>query len=237
MPRWRSPTFAGLAIALGAIVLLSACVGGPDVSVATPQHPAQSAPAPGASPQASVNPAESPSAQPEPSIDEDAPHGFATRLVIPFLGVDLPVIAGIMDEAGNPEFPLCDVAQYMPYYVQPGAAGTTYLYAHARRGMLGEMLARSLIDNGAQMLGEEVVVYTSGGWRHAYSISIVKPHATDYSIADDVAPDEERLVLQTSEGTVENPLKLQVAAEPVSSMRVPASEATASPQPRDCAPR
>jgi hypothetical protein len=227
---------AGLAIALGAIVLLSACVVGPDASVATPQHPAQSASASGASAQASANQGESPSPQPQPSTDENAPHGFATRLVIPFLDVDLPVIAGIMDAAGNPEFPLCDVAQYLPYYVQPGAPGTTYLYAHARRGMLGEMLAQSLIDDGAEMLGEQVVVYTSGGWRHTYSISIVKPHATDYSIADEVAPDEERLVLQTSEGTVENPLKLQVAAEPVSSTQVPASEALASPEPRDCAP-
>jgi hypothetical protein len=141
-----------------------------------------------------------------------------------------------MDADGNPEFPLCDVAQYLPYYSQPGAEGTTYLYAHARQGMLLSMLQQSEVNEGASMLGNEVVVYTSAGWRHVYTITAVKPHATDYTIADDVAPTEQRLVVQTSEGRVGDPFKLQIAASPTASSQVPLEEALASPMPRDCAP-
>lgn len=143
-----------------------------------------------------------------------------------------------MDATGNPEFPQCDIALYLPYYVQPGALGTTYLYAHARQGMLLSMLQRSRQDDdGASMIGEEIVVYTTGGWIHSYVITIVKPHATDYAIADDLAPNEERLVIQTSEGRVGDPFKLQVAAARRSTERADVSEAMPSPQPRDCAPK
>lgn len=142
-----------------------------------------------------------------------------------------------MDVDGNPEFPPCDVAQYLPYYSQPGTAGTTYLYAHARQGMLLSMLQHSKVDEGAAMIGHDVSVYTSDGYRYDYSITVVRPHATDYSIADDIAPAEERLVVQTSEGRVGDPFKLQVAAAPVSSVQVPVSEANPSPQPRDCSPQ
>lgn len=163
-------------------------------------------------------------------------HGFASRMLIPFFGVDLPVIAGVMDSEGNPEFPLCDVTQYLQFYSQPGEPGATYLYAHARRGMLEDMLATSQVNDGASMVGQQVIVYTTGGWRHVYSISIVKRHATDYSLADDLQPDEQRLIVQTSEGPATDPLKLQVAATPVSAEQVPLSEAIASPQPRECQP-
>jgi hypothetical protein len=170
------------------------------------------------------------------SLPGDSPHGFASRLLMPFLDVDLAVLPGMMDAEGNPEFPLCDVAQYLPYYSQPGAAGTTYLYAHARRGMLLSMLEQSKVDDGVSMLGNEVIVYTSASWRHVYTITAVKPHATDYTIADDVAPGEQRLVVQTSEGRVGDPFKLQIAADPVTSSQVTLEEALASPMPRDCAP-
>jgi hypothetical protein len=156
--------------------------------------------------------------------------------MIPFFNVDLPVIAGLMDSEGNPEFPLCDVTQYLPFYTQPGEAGTIYLYAHARRGMLADMLAASEVNDGAAMIGQEIIVYTTGGWRHVYSISIVKRHATDYSLADEIGPDQERLIVQTSEGPATDPLKLQVAAVPVSADQVPLSEAIASPEPRECPP-
>ena len=46
----------------------------------------------------------------------------------------------------------------------------------------------------------------------------------------------ERLVVQTSEGRVGDPFKLQVAATPVMSVEVPVPDALPSAQPRDCSP-
>ncbi len=146
------------------------------------------------------------------------------------------MIEGQVDADGNPLFPLCDVAQYLAYYVQPGAPGTTYIYAHARQGMLLPLLEASAQD-GQPLLGKEMFVYTSGGWRHAYSIFLVRQHATDYSLADDLAPGEHRLIVQTSEGPVGDPNKVQVAARPVSTERTGPADVTTSPNPRECAPR
>jgi hypothetical protein len=234
-PWWRARTSAGARIVIGAILLL-ACSG----PVATPSH----TPAPSPAAHTAPSPSEatsSPSDAAEPAtpavpVADSPPHGYATRLQIPFLQVDLPVIAGLMNSEGNPEFPLCDVAQFLPFYRQPGMTGTTYLYAHARQGMLLSMLQQSKVDGGAAMVGEEIVVYTSDGWRHTYAITQVKPHATDYAIADEIAPGEERLIVQTSEGRVGDPFKLQVAAAPVSSEMGDPSEAAPAPSPRDCSP-
>jgi hypothetical protein len=157
------------------------------------------------------------------------------RLVIESLGVDLRVVEGVMDSSGNPTFPFCDVAQYLPFYVQPGAVGTTYLYAHARQGMLLSLLDASEVNDGAALLGEPITVYTDGGWRFDYAISVVKRHVTDYSLADDIAPGTQQLIVQTSEGLADDPNKLQVAATPVDS--APAGDFTIpSAQPRLCAP-
>jgi hypothetical protein len=140
-----------------------------------------------------------------------------------------------MDSSGNPTFPLCDVAQYLPYYVQPGATGTTYIYAHARNGMLLSLLDASEVDDGSALVGQTVTVYTSAGWRFDYAISIVKRHVTDYVLADEVAPGQQRLIVQTSEGLADDPNKLQVAAAPVASEQI-AGYAAPPAAPRACAP-
>ncbi len=163
--------------------------------------------------------------------------GVATRLVIGYLGVDLPVVSGDLDPPGNTDsFPLCDVAQYLTFYVQPGMPGTTYLYAHARSGMLGPLLRASEVDDGAALLGQQVLVYTSGGWLFSYRIFVVNRHAVDFSLADEFAPGEERLVIQTSEGTNGTVPKLQIAAQPMWRISVPLSQAVPASNPRICAP-
>jgi Sortase domain len=240
-PRRRRPTSIGWALACGAI-LLSGCVQAqPSAATESPAWTSDPTVAPLAGPtraptRATPRVSDAPATQAPSSADERAPYGYATRLVIPFLEVDLPVIAGVMDAEGNPRFPPCDVALYLPYYVQPGANGTTYLYAHAREGMLLTMLEHSKVDGGAALVGKEVFVHTADGSRHDYSITIVRAHATDYSIADDLASTEQRLVLQTSEGRVGDPFKLQVAARPVAVDRSSPHEAVTSPRPRDCGP-
>lgn len=196
--------------------------------------------APGASPSVVQPPAAVPSLFEVPAASgaspSDASAAPATRLVISVLGVDLPVIPGVMDAEGNPVFPPCDVASYLPYYVQPALSGTTYLYAHAQRGMLLPLLEASRVDDGAALIGQQVDVYTADGQRYVYEAFVVDRHTTDYSLADGVAPGEQRLVVQTSEGPVDDPLKLQLGARLVRTEPVPIAEARPSAAPRDCSP-
>lgn len=198
----------------------------PGVSPAIPvESPDSAVPAES---QRSAIPAESP---------DPAPSGVATRLVIAYLGVDLPVLPDYFEVPGNPNaYPLCDVAQYLSAYGQPGVPGAIYLYAHARRGMLLPLLEASKVDDGAALLGQLAMVYASDGSLHVYRIFVVKRHATDLSLADEIAPGEERLVIQTSEGPTGTVPKLQIAAHPISSEEVPQAPAPPSAEPRVCAP-
>lgn len=161
---------------------------------------------------------------------------MATRVVLPSLGIDLPVVSSDLKVPGNPpRYPLCDVAQYLRSFGQPGEGRTTYLYAHARRGMFLALLLGSLREDGAGMLGALVEVHTTGPRTYVYQISEVKRHATDLSLARDVKPGEERLVLQTSEGPSGTVTKLQVAARLVESRASAESTNAPLPRPRVCA--
>jgi hypothetical protein len=178
-----------------------------------------------------------PSARPTPIATPAAGRGFASRIRIPSLGIDLPVVAGDLVVPGNQGFyPLCDVAMYLPDYVQPGEAGATYIYAHAQRGMFAPLLKASQVADGAAMIGGLIEVYSSDDVLHLYEIYVVKRHALDLSLAD-TDPGEHILVLQTSEGPSGTIPKLQVAARPIS--EVPATHTDANPvaAPRVCVPR
>jgi hypothetical protein len=154
--------------------------------------------------------------------------GVATRIRIASLGIDLPIVAG--DDSA---YPPCDVAAYVPTFAQPGQSGTTYIYAHAQKGMFLPLLRASLVDDGAALVGALVEVFTSDDTQHLYVITTVKRHATDLAIADAAS---EQLVLQTSEGPAGTVPKLQVAATPLSAVPAPAAEAQPSAQPRVCEP-
>ena len=161
----------------------------------------------------------------------------ASRVVVPGLGIDLPVVRGGLRVAGNLEdYPLCDVAQYLERYQAPGVTGTTYLYAHAQAGMFGPLFEASTRRDGAELVGEGVLVYTTTGERYTYRIFQVKRHATDYRLADETAPDEHRLLLQTSEGANGTVPKLQVVARLVAVDAVGDREANPEARPRVCVP-
>jgi hypothetical protein len=152
-----------------------------------------------------------------------------TRIVVPSLGIDLPVVAG------NTSFPLCDVAQYLFGFSNPGQPGTTYLYGHARAGMFLPLLDESQEpDNGASMIGALVNLYTADLKLHIYQIDVVKQHATDLSLAYDLDPGQHRLIMQTSEGPHGTIPKLQVAATPIGIYTSTAAEALPTPHPRVC---
>ncbi|MDP8904780.1 MAG: hypothetical protein M3N29_05605 [Chloroflexota bacterium] len=158
-----------------------------------------------------------------------------TRVVIPSLDIDLPVVRGDLELPGNgSQFPLCDVAQFLVEYPTPGVPGSTYIYAHARAGMFLPLLEASHADDGAELLGALVEVYSADLTRHLYEIFVVKRHATDLSLASDVPRGEYRLVLQTSEGPRGTIPKLQVAARRISVAPATAREALPEARPRVC---
>lgn len=195
--------------------------------------PAQ-ATAPSPSPVTSSAPSASPTLLPFPTPGASAAASaspaaarFATRVVVPALKIDLPVVRPPNDPN---HFPYCNVAEYVPTLSQPGSPGTTYLYAHARVGMFLPLLLQSRINNGSAMLGMTVLVYTSDDQLFLYEVTLVLRHQSEL-----YSQPQEGLVLQTSEGPKKGVpgytgLVMVVVAQPLSSG--PADHAVANPTPR-----
>ena len=180
-------------------------------------------------------PSLAPSPSPTPSPTE--PRAIASRVVVASLGIDLPIVSDRLRVRGNRNnYPLCDVAQYMTVLAQPGEEGTVYIYAHAQRGMFLPMLRASWRNDGAEMIGAIVEVYTTDRKLHLYEIYRVKRHATNLAVAYNLKPGEHRLVLQTSEGPEGVIPKLQVIARPLGVVRTTREEAMPKPRPRPCPP-
>lgn len=168
--------------------------------------------------------------------DAGPPDDLPARIVIEELGIDLPIVSGDLEVDGNPpDYPLCDVAQYLTTYRYPARPGTTtWIYAHARRGMFLPLLEASRRADGAELLGSEVELSSTGSWHYRYRITGVHPHATDRGIAAGVPEDEGRLVLQTSEGPRGTVPKLQISAVLVDVRPTDPAVAAPSAQPREC---
>lgn len=132
----------------------------------------------------------------------------ATRIAIPSLKIDLPVVK---PPSG---YPLCNVAMYLRELSQPGEAGVTFIYAHARKGMFLPLLDRSKINNGASLLGMKVKVWTSNNLVTTYQITRVRRHVTTLGNAFDL--ETEQLWIQTSEGPRGTVAKLIVVAKRIS---------------------
>ncbi len=156
----------------------------------------------------------------------------ATRVVVPALGIDLPVVA---PPAG---FPYCGVAMYFvdPHLHQPGEPGATYLYAHARTGMFLPILTASQVNGGARMIGMLVQVYTSDDRLYLYEVVEVRLHVLTLDAAQ--AETRETLWLQTSEGPKlpagQVGPKVQLVAKPLSSGPADHAEAHPAPAPVTC---
>lgn len=177
-----------------------------------------------------------PTPTPTPTPTPGRGRARATRIVIRYLGIDLPIISRDrrVPDQGPDLYPPCDVAIYHTAFEQPGRPGTTYLYGHAREGMFLPLLKASERDDGKAILGKVVRVYTSDDRLHLYRITKVKRHATDFSLVTDAAPDAEQLILQTSEGPRGTVPKLQVVAEPYAVRAATREEARPRPRPRAC---
>jgi len=207
-------------------------IGTPVVVTAAPATPSPSpsaSPSPSPSPSPSLSPSAPPSSSPGVDPSPSAPAigvRVATRLVIPALRIDLPVIAG-------PEgYPPCDVAMYLRELGQPGEGRAIYLYAHARAGMMLPLLEQSKVNDGRGMLGMLVQVYTDDDQLFLYEIREVRRHQR--TLDDALAAASEELWMQTSEGPNASYPKLQVVARPLSSGPADPAEARPTPRPRAC---
>jgi hypothetical protein len=131
----------------------------------------------------------------------------ATRVVVPALRIDLPVVRPPSDPD---HFPYCNVAEYLPQLSRPGYPGTTYLYAHARKGMFLPILEAS----NRAMLGMLVQVYTNDNQVFLYEVTRVLRNQTNLDLA--FAATDEQLMLQTSEGPRGTIGKTMLIARPLS---------------------
>lgn len=224
-----------------AILILGALAGCGGRDGSAPQSsgdgdsPTPAAPATASASAGAASPDPSPS-----SVATAAPTGASretpTRLVVAKLGIDLPIVSGDLSLPGNPpDYPLCGVAQYLTIYRDPSRLGTTtWIYGHARPGMLLPLLEASTVKNGAALVGMKVDLYSDAAQRYSYRITTVLRHATDRTAATDVPADGRRLILQTSEGPAGTVPKLQVVAEFVSEARVEPTEAMPTASPVGC---
>jgi hypothetical protein len=171
---------------------------------------------------------------PTPSLD---PNRVATRVVVPAIGIDLPVIV-----QPNPSYPSCNVAMYYqdPRLGQPGSGRSIYLYAHARVGMFYPLYERVTLGRHggtASLIGLRVDVYTSDDQVWHYQVTKVRPRVKPDSHFLDAAfaVKSETLWLQTSTGPGGQYPKLQVLAQLVFSEGAPHADAHPKPHPINCA--
>jgi hypothetical protein len=158
---------------------------------------------------ASAGASEAPTATPGATPGGPA---HATRIVIPALKIDLPVVS-----APN-GYPYCNVAMYTdglgpPIYDlgQPGLGRGTFIYAHARDGMFGPIYETATVRHKPEkLLGMIAQVYTSDNKLYLYEVQKVLLHQPD--LDGPLGATSEQLWLQTSEGPKGTPGKTQLKA-------------------------
>jgi hypothetical protein len=96
------------------------------------------------------------------------------------------------------------------------------------------LLDASLDDEGASLVGAEVLLYSTEPRVYRYRIDTVRPHSLTRGIAREVPAGERRLVLQTSEGPRGTVPKLQVGALLEGSEPAPRADALPSASPEVC---
>jgi hypothetical protein len=162
----------------------------------------------------------------------------ATRVVVPALNIDMPVVKG------NDGYPYCDVAMYLhtnssastDAFGQPGEGRGTYLYAHARDGMFGPIYHLAIErKTPKKMLGMVVKVYASDFKLYLYEIDYYRLHATGPAALDGViSATKEQVWLQTSEGPKGTPGKTQLRAHLISVSDADARESVPKAKPVKC---
>jgi hypothetical protein len=238
---YTNPATAGLVPVESEVVETLA----PSVALATPSLEPTTSLVPSAS--ASVAPSPSASVEPSPTpapTDDRTPRpdptvrpgrDVATRVVVPALNIDMPVVKG------NDGYPFCNVAMYLhtansasrDLFGQPGEGRATYLYGHARDGMFGPIYELAIAkDTPRKMLGMLVEVYTSDFKRYLYEIRDVRLHAK--TLDAPLSATKEELWLQTSEGPKGTVGKTQLKAVPISVSDADPRESVPRARPVNC---
>jgi hypothetical protein len=152
-----------------------------------------------------------------------------TRVRVPELGIDLPVVAPPPDAD---HFPFCNVAEYLPGMSRPGRPGVTFIYAHARPGMFLPILEASQTKSGRSMVGLRVDVFASDDRRFTYEVVEVLRHVASLDFA--YRATAEQLILQTSEGPSGTAGKTMLIALPLAQAAAAPAEARPSADPMRC---
>lgn len=184
------------------------------------------------SPGTSGSPSPSASLTPTP-----AAAAVATRVIVPSLGIDLPVISRLqpVPDQGPNLYPPCDVAIFHDAFEQPTQSGTAYIYAHAQADMFLPLLRASRNDDRDLLIGTLIEVYTDDDQLFVYAVDEIKRHAIDFSIVS-TEPDPHQVVLQTSDGPLGTTLKVQVAGSLVSQIAASHGDSHPVAEPRACYP-
>jgi hypothetical protein len=211
----------------------------PGIALASPSPDpgASGSPEPGAS--GSAEPSATPEGTVPASIVPDPTkkpgRAVATRVVVPALNIDLPVVKG------NDGYPYCDVAMYLhtanssskDAFGQPGEGRATYLYGHARDGMFGPIYQLAMVkQTPRKMLGMVVQVYTSDFKVYLYEIKRYRLHVTN--LDGPLGATSEQLWMQTSEGPKGTPGKTQLIAYPISVSDADPKDAVPKAHPVKC---
>jgi hypothetical protein len=161
------------------------------------------------------------------------------RIRIRSLGIDLPILSSARRAAwAPPGYPACDIALSWTRFDLPGEAGTTWILAHAQKGMFLPLLTTSNATDGEGLIGRRIELQLEDGRLMTYRAFRVRQRAasSDVRIATQGRRrGEHRLILQTSTGPVSTDPKLQVAARLVESARTNA--AAPKPRPKRCSGR
>jgi hypothetical protein len=234
---YADPTIAGPGPTRSQVAVIETLAPSDDPSsAASPSaEPTGIAPDPSGSAEPGASPDGTPPASIKPDPTKKPGRAVATRVVVPALKIDLPVVKG------NSGYPYCDVAMYLhtagsasrDAFGQPGEGKATYLYAHARDGMFGPIYELAIPKrNARKMLGMVVQVYTSDARLYLYEIRDIRLHVTD--LDGPLGADGEELWLQTSEGPKGTPGKTQLRAFPISVADADPADAMPKAKPVKC---
>ena len=202
--------------------------------VEAPTEVDESEPPASPSPSASLDPEVSPAPTPE-ATPKRTGRETATRVVVPALDIDLPIIRG------NNGYPYCNVAMYLSsskkadqdVFGQPGEGRATYIYSHARDGMFGPIYNLAIRDRTPnKMLGMIIQVYTNWNRLYLYEVRSVRLHIT--SLDNAMSRAKEEVWLQTSEGPKGTRGKTQVIGRFLSVEDATKKEAQPKPKPIRC---
>jgi len=222
-----------LLMALGVVIITAGLLSyGDPANAGVMPSPSPSDGSLGPAPSVSLGiPTDAPSSSPGASVAPSPPGGpaVATRIVIPALQIDLPIVAG---PSG---YPYCNVAMYQTAgeFGQPGEGRATYIFAHARDGMFGPIFNLVMVQHTPnKMLTDIVYVYTSDNKLYEYEITAVYPHQLTMDRA--ASATTEQLWLQTSEGPHGTAGKTQVLAMPLFVGNADPKDAHPTPHPVVC---